>query len=78
MAKAEKLGKKILLPVDAVTIKDFPNPIDAPVETVDSMILTRCLQTVRAVISDLRHVSFSLTLLSISKDSCMERTYGCI
>ena len=33
LAKAEKLGKKILLPVDAVTIKDFPNPIDAPVET---------------------------------------------
>ncbi len=34
MAKAEKLGKKLLLPVDAVTIKEFPNPIDAPVETV--------------------------------------------
>jgi phosphoglycerate kinase len=34
MAKAQKLGKKLLLPVDAVTIKDFPNPIDAPVETV--------------------------------------------
>ena len=34
MAKAEKLGKKILLPVDAVTIKEFPNPIDAPVETL--------------------------------------------
>ena len=33
MAKAESLGKKLLLPVDAVTIKDFPNPIDAPVET---------------------------------------------
>ena len=33
MAKAEQLGKKLLLPVDAVTIKDFPNPIDAPVET---------------------------------------------
>ena len=33
LTKAEKLGKKILLPVDAVTIKDFPNPIDAPVET---------------------------------------------
>ena len=32
MEKAEKLGKKLLLPVDAVTIKDFPNPIDAPVE----------------------------------------------
>ena len=32
MEKAEKLGKKLLLPVDAVTITDFPNPIDAPVE----------------------------------------------
>ena len=34
MAKAEKLGKKLLLPVDAVTIAEFPNPIDAPVDTV--------------------------------------------
>uniref|UniRef100_N2ACM8 Phosphoglycerate kinase n=1 Tax=Eubacterium plexicaudatum ASF492 TaxID=1235802 RepID=N2ACM8_9FIRM len=33
IAKAEKLGKQLLLPVDAVTIKDFPNPIDAAVET---------------------------------------------
>lgn len=33
MEKANKLGKKLLLPVDAVTIRDFPNPIDAPVET---------------------------------------------
>ncbi len=33
MAKAEKLGKKLLLPVDSVTIAEFPNPIDAPVET---------------------------------------------
>ena len=33
IAKAEKLGKKLLLPVDAVTIKEFPNPNDAPVET---------------------------------------------
>ena len=32
MEKAERLGKKLLLPVDAVTITDFPNPIDAPVE----------------------------------------------
>ncbi|MCQ2536688.1 MAG: phosphoglycerate kinase, partial [Lachnospiraceae bacterium] len=34
MAKAEKLGKQILLPVDAVTIAEFPNPIDAPVDTI--------------------------------------------
>ena len=32
MAKAKELGKEILLPVDAVTIKEFPNPIDAEVE----------------------------------------------
>ena len=33
MDKAEKLGKKLLLPVDSVMIDDFPNPIDAPVDT---------------------------------------------
>ena len=33
LAKAEKLGKEILLPVDAVTTFEFPNPIDAPIET---------------------------------------------
>ena len=32
MEKAEKLGKKLLLPVDAVVSADFPNPIDAPIE----------------------------------------------
>lgn len=32
LEKAEKLGKKLLLPVDSATITDFPNPIDAPVE----------------------------------------------
>ena len=32
--KAESLGKKLLLPVDTVCIPDFPNPIDAPVETI--------------------------------------------
>ncbi len=38
LAKAEKLGKKILLPVDSVVAASFPNPIDAEiaVETVDS------------------------------------------
>lgn len=34
LAKADKLGKKLLLPVDSVTITDFPNPIDAPVEVI--------------------------------------------
>lgn len=33
LAKAEKLGKKFLLPVDVVTTAEFPDPIDAPIET---------------------------------------------
>lgn len=33
LKKAESLGKKIYLPIDAVVTKDFPNPIDAPIET---------------------------------------------
>ena len=32
LAKAKEQGKKILLPVDGVQVKEFPNPIDAPVE----------------------------------------------
>ena len=38
MAKAEKAGKKLLLPVDTTVAIDFPNPIDAEidVEVVDS------------------------------------------
>ena len=34
LAKAEKLGKKLLLPIDCTTIKDFPNPIDAEIEVM--------------------------------------------
>ncbi len=33
MAKAESLGKQLLLPVDTVCIKEFPNPIDAEIAT---------------------------------------------
>ena len=32
IAKAEKLGKKLLLPVDTVVAASFPNPIDAEIE----------------------------------------------
>ena len=32
MEKAEKLGKKLLLPVDTTIAADFPNPIDAEIE----------------------------------------------
>ena len=38
MAKAEKAGKQLLLPIDTVVTKSFPDPIDAEIEvtTVDS------------------------------------------
>ena len=32
MDKAEKLGKKLLLPVDTTIAAEFPNPIDAPID----------------------------------------------
>ena len=34
MAKAEEKGVKLLLPIDTVCVKAFPDPIDAPVDTV--------------------------------------------
>ena len=34
MAKAEEKGVKLLLPVDTTTVENFPDPIDAPVDTV--------------------------------------------
>ena len=41
LKKAEEKGVKILLPVDTVATKDFPNPIDAEIETtvVDTMAI---------------------------------------
>ena len=33
LEKAAALGKKILLPIDTVAAKEFPNPIDAEIET---------------------------------------------
>ena len=38
MAKAEKLGKKLLLPIDTTVADGFPDPIDGPIEVtvVDS------------------------------------------
>lgn len=34
MKKAEENGVSLLLPVDAVTVESFPDPIDAPIETL--------------------------------------------
>lgn len=32
--KAKALGKKLILPIDATTAKDFPNPIDAEIDVI--------------------------------------------
>ena len=34
MAKAKENGVNLLLPIDCTTIAEFPNPIDAPIDTV--------------------------------------------
>ena len=47
MEKAEKLGKKLLLPVDTVMIEDFPNPIDAP-KTVE--LYSDAVKTAKTVV----------------------------
>ena len=33
LEKAKRLGKELLLPIDTKITKEFPNPIDAPIET---------------------------------------------
>ena len=33
MQKAKDMGKELLMPIDTVITKDFPDPIDAPIET---------------------------------------------
>ena len=38
MAKAQELGKILLLPVDVTVTKDFPNPIDAEIEVKEYSI----------------------------------------
>ena len=63
MAKAEKLGKKLLLPVDAVTIADFPNPIDAPVEVEVCDVKNMPADRDGPVISDRRRLSYMQRLL---------------
>ena len=44
MDKAEKLGKKLLLPIDTTITKDFPDPIDAPIEVTVVDTITADMQ----------------------------------
>ena len=75
IAKAEKLGKKLLLPVDAAVAASFPSPIDAAIDVknvsadeipADMMGLDIGPKSARAV----RRGSQD------RQDRCMERTHG--
>ncbi len=83
MAKAEKLGKKLLLPVDAVTIKDFPNPIDAPVEVevydADKMPADREGCDIGPKTQELfaEAVKTAKTVVCKRTDGCIRKSYTC-
>jgi phosphoglycerate kinase len=62
IAKAEKLGKQLLLPVDTVVTSEFPNPIDAEIAT-EVVAADAIPQTRWAWISDRKPSNYILMLL---------------
>ncbi len=54
MAKAEKLGKKLLLPVDTTIADGFPNPIDAEIEVsvvdADKILFADAVKSAKTVV----------------------------
>ncbi len=57
MEKAEKLGKKLLLPVDTTIAAGFPNPIDAEIE-VEVVPSDEFRLTKKVWISEQRQLSY--------------------
>ena len=74
MAKAKEKGVKLLLPVDAVCIKDFPDPIDAPVD-----VTVVPVTAIPADMDGLRHRPRDHELFADAvklQDRCLERPHG--
>ena len=73
LEKADKLGKKLLLPVDTTIVKDFPDPIDAEVETsvVDSDKIPADYMGL-----DIKDSRSLCRGGQVRKDGRLERTYG--
>ena len=66
LAKAESLGKQLLLPRYGAIAKSFPNPIDAEID-IDYVIAMRSRQTYLVLTSDLSPAAFTPKLLKQRK-----------
>ncbi len=75
MAKAEKLGKKLLLPVDAVVAASFPDPIDAPIE-VENVSVDAIPADKMGLDIGTETAKLYAEAVKSCKDRCMERTDG--
>ncbi len=75
--KAEKLGKKLLLPVDTTIAADFPNPIDAEIE-VSAVAVDAIPADMEGLDIGPKTAESVCRCSKICKDRCMERTHGCI
>ncbi len=75
MAKAQEKGVKLLLPVDAVVAKDFPDPIDAPVET--TVVPMPSPPTWKAATSARRATSCSLRLSRLPRPLSGTAPWAC-
>ena len=73
MDKAEKLGKKLLLPVDTTIAADFPNPIDAEIE-VSAVAVDAIPADMEGLDIGLEDCRIVCRCSKICKDRCMERT----
>ena len=75
MEKAEKLGKKLLLPVDTTIADAFPNPIDAEIEV--SVVAADAISGRQDGTGYRNKDSGALRRgCEIREDSCMERSHG--
>ena len=75
MEKAEKLGKKLLLPVDTTIADAFPNPIDAEIEV--SVVAADAIPADKMGLDIGTKTAGALRRgWEICEDSCMERSHG--
>ena len=75
LAKAEKLGKKILLPVDAAVAASFPNPIDAQIE-VKNVSADAIPADMMGLDIGTESAKLFAECCKVCQDSCVERTDG--
>ena len=78
MAKAEKLGKKLLLPIDtAVALAEFPNPIDAQIE-VQVVDADKIPADMEGLDIGTKTAELYADAVKSASDCCLEWSYGSI